>query len=123
MFPPEKVLEAECVLTIRNWIGQVNRRITSTVAYRNIRCTIILEPHESQIPTAYIPGENCKRDVLELMRDVGQGLTQPQMLEHFLARGIDHAPRTLADAIAALVKAGEIVPPGRGSSKGYSFPK
>lgn len=122
MFPPEKVLEAECVLTIRNWVGQVNRRITSTIAYQNIRCTIILEPHESQIPTAYIPGDNCKRDCLEVLRDVGNGITQPQMLELFESRGIIHAPRTLTRALAELVAAGEIVAPGRGKSGGYRFP-
>jgi hypothetical protein len=119
----ERILDADCVNVIRNWIGQVNRRITSTVAYRGIRCTIILEPFESQLPTAYVPGSDCKRDVLELLRDVGQGLTQPQMLEHFQGRGIIHAPRTLTRALAELVGAGDLIAPGRVSSRGYHFPK
>lgn len=122
MLTPEKMLDADALCTIRNWVGQVNRKIKSTVAYRDIKCTIILEPCQTVIPFVHIETE-CQRDCLQVMREAGRRMKRNEIFAALEDAKLIHGESTIRNALADLVRRGKLIGPPKGTRHGYALPE
>jgi hypothetical protein len=65
--------------------------------------------------------QECKRDVVQVVRDAGQALTRKEVVKALRLAAKDHGPGTVAKALADLTAAGELV--NLKDKRGYRLPE
>lgn len=120
MLPDERLLDADCLCTIRNWKGQLNRTLTRTVIHADIRCTIILEPHQTTVPIVDLYTD-CERDCLQAIQDAGRRLKKWEIIDALTDAGKIHGDSTVGHSLTALVKRGKLIGPPKGTRHGFAL--
>jgi Fe2+ or Zn2+ uptake regulation protein len=64
--------------------------------------------------------QECKRDVMQVVREAGRALTRKEVVKALRLAGKDHGPGTVAKALADLTSAGELV--NLKDKRGYRLP-